>query len=156
MPPDWQSRAFICSVSLYMWLLHTISSKILGPKYHLQLSHFAMSLPICFKRHFWKLHIQSCDPSKTTWHIYTKFYQWVKPKNQIVSFMTKSITSLWFLSCAWLFATPWTAAHQACVHHQIVRLLKLMSIEPEMPFNHPILCFTHLLLPAITPIISLF
>ena len=115
MPSDWQSRVFICSVSLYMWLLHTISSKILGPKYHLQLSHFAMSLPICFKRHFSKLHIQSCDPSKTTWHIYPKFYQWVKPKNQIVSFMTKSITSLWFLSCVWLFATPWTAARQASV-----------------------------------------
>ena len=43
-----------------------------------------------------------------------------------------------------LFATPWTAAHQASlsnpVHHQLQRLLKLMSIEFVMPSNHLILC----------------
>ena len=45
------------------------------------------------------------------------------------------------LSCVWLFATPWTTAHQASLsttHSQ--SLLKLMSIESVMPFNNLILC----------------
>ena len=40
------------------------------------------------------------------------------------------------LSCVWLFASPWTAAHQAPLSFTISRsLLKLMSIESVMPFN---------------------
>ena len=40
-----------------------------------------------------------------------------------------------------LFATPWTAAHQASLSFTISRsLLKFMSVESEMPFNHCILC----------------
>ena len=56
------------------------------------------------------------------------------------------------LSCVWLFVTPWTAAHQAslsCTKSQ--SLLKLMSIESEMPSNHLILCRPLLLLPLIFP-----
>ena len=35
------------------------------------------------------------------------------------------------LSCVWLFATPWTGAHQASLSFSISwSLLKLMSIEP--------------------------
>ena len=38
------------------------------------------------------------------------------------------------LSCAWLFATLWTATHQAALSFTISwRLLKLMSIESVMP-----------------------
>ena len=51
------------------------------------------------------------------------------------------------LSCVWLFATPWTAARQASMSFTISwSLLKLMSIESEMPSNHDILChpFSHL------------
>ena len=40
------------------------------------------------------------------------------------------------LSCIWLFATPWTAAHQASLSFTISQsLLKLMSIESVMPTN---------------------
>ena len=40
-----------------------------------------------------------------------------------------------------LFATPWTAAHQASLSITNSRsLLKLMSIESVMPSNHFILC----------------
>ena len=40
-----------------------------------------------------------------------------------------------------LFATPWTAAHQASLSFTISQsLLKLMSIELVMPSNHLILC----------------
>ena len=40
-------------------------------------------------------------------------------------------------SCAWFFATPWTAAYQASLSFTISwSLFKLMFIESVMPFNH--------------------
>ena len=60
-------------------------------------------------------------------------------------------------SCVWLFATPWTAAHQATLSITISRtLLKLMSTESVMPSNHLILCRPLLLLPSIFPSIRDF
>ena len=51
----------------------------------------------------------------------------------------------------WLFATPWTAAHQAYLSFTISQsLFKLMSIEAVMPSNHLVLCCP-LLLPSIFP-----
>jgi len=45
------------------------------------------------------------------------------------------------LSCIWLFAFPWTAAHQASLSFTILQsLLKLTSIESVMPSNHLIIC----------------
>ena len=56
-----------------------------------------------------------------------------------------------------LFATPWTAACQASLSFTISwSLLKLMSIELGMSFNHPILCLALLLLPLIFPSIRVF
>ena len=65
--------------------------------------------------------------------------------------------SVQVLRQVWLFATPWTAAHQASL--PIINsqsLLKLMSIESVMPSNHLILCCPILLLPPILPIIRVF
>ena len=60
------------------------------------------------------------------------------------------------LSCVRLFATPWTAAHQASLSIINSRsLLKLMPIESVMPSNHLILCCP-LLLPSIFPSIRVF
>ena len=42
------------------------------------------------------------------------------------------------------------------VHHQLLSLLKLMSIELVMPSNHLILCRPLLLLPSIPPSIRVF
>jgi len=56
-----------------------------------------------------------------------------------------------------LFATPWTAAHQASL--SIINswsLLILMSIESMMLSNHLILCLPLLLLPSIFPSIRVF
>ena len=61
------------------------------------------------------------------------------------------------LSCVWLFAVPWTAAHQASL--SIINswsLLKLMPTESMMPSNHLILCCPLLLLPSIFPSIRVF
>ena len=53
--------------------------------------------------------------------------------------------------------TPWTAARQASLSITNSRsLLKLMSIESVMPFNHLILCCPLLLLPSIFPSIRFF
>ena len=61
------------------------------------------------------------------------------------------------LSHVWLFATPWTAAHQASLSITNSQSLpKLMSIELMMPFNHLILCLPLLLLLSIFPSIRVF
>ena len=61
------------------------------------------------------------------------------------------------LSCVWLSATPRTATHQACLSVTNSRdLLKLMSIESVMPYNHLILCHPILLLPSIFLSIRVF
>ena len=64
---------------------------------------------------------------------------------------------LQLLSCVWLFATPWTAAHQATLSFTISQsLLKFMSIELLMRSNHLILCCPLLLLLSICPSITVF
>ena len=61
------------------------------------------------------------------------------------------ISSVQSLSRIRLFATPWTAAHQASLSITNTRsLLKLMSLESVMPSNHLILCYP-LLPPSIFP-----
>ena len=65
-------------------------------------------------------------------------------------------SSVWSLSHVRLFATPWTAAHQASLSITNSRsLFKPMSIESVMPSNHLILC-RPLLLPSIFPSIRVF
>ena len=71
------------------------------------------------------------------------------PKDTVVVFQS--------LSRVRLFATPWTAARQACLSITKPRsLLKLMPIESVMPSNHLILCHPLLLLPSIFPSIRIF
>ena len=61
------------------------------------------------------------------------------------------------LSHVQLFATPWTALHQASLSiTNSQSLLKLMSIESVMPSNHFILCHPLFLLPSIFPSIRVF
>ena len=54
-----------------------------------------------------------------------------------------------------LYATPWTAAHQASLSF-IVTQLKFMSIESVMLSKHLILCRPLLLLPSVFPSIRFF
>ena len=68
-----------------------------------------------------------------------------------------TISSVQSLSCVRLFATPWTAAHQASLSITNSRSsLKLMSTESVMPSSHLILCRPLLLLPPIPRSIRVF
>ena len=61
------------------------------------------------------------------------------------------------LSCVQLFPTPWTAVYQASWSSTVSQsLLKLITIELVMPFNHLILCYPLLLLPSVSPSIRVF
>ena len=76
--------------------------------------------------------------------------------NVLVSFFYM-FSSVQLLSHVQLFATPWTAAHQASLSiTNSQSLLKLMSIELVMPSNHLILCCPFLLPPSIFPSIRVF
>ena len=71
--------------------------------------------------------------------------------------MSHQFSSLQLISHVWLFATPWTAVHQASLSITNSRsLLKLMSITLVMPSNHLILCRPLLLLSSIFPSIRGF
>ena len=64
--------------------------------------------------------------------------------------------SVQLLSHVRLFVTPWTAAHLASLTTISQSLLKLISIESVMPFNHLIFCCPLLLLPSISTSIRVF
>ena len=65
-------------------------------------------------------------------------------------------SSVQSLSCVQLFATPWTAAHQASLSiTNSQNLLKVMSIESVRASNH-LICCPLLLLPSIFPSIRVF
>ena len=77
--------------------------------------------------------------------------QWLRSDQSL------SRVRLFATPCVQLFATPWTAAHQASLSTTNSQsLCKLMSIESVMPSNHLILCRPLLLLPSIFPSIRVF
>ena len=71
------------------------------------------------------------------------------PECHVIGFIFAVIQSL---SHVQVFATPWTAAHQASLSFTISwSLLKLVSVESVMPADHLILCHPLLLLPSTFP-----
>ena len=92
---------------------------------------------------------------KLKWGI-TYFYKikkW-KQNNLPVEYVSNSVQSL---NHVWIFATPWTAAHQASLSITNPQsLLKLMSIESVMSSNHLILCHPLFPLPSIFSSIRVF
>ena len=68
-----------------------------------------------------------------------------------------TIVAVQSVSHVQLFATTWTAGHQASPSFTVSpSLLKLMSIESVMASNHLILCHPLLLPPSIFPSIRVF
>ena len=75
----------------------------------------------------------------------------------VMLFILYQFRSVQSLNCVWLFATPWTAAHQASLSITNSRSsLRLMSIKLVMPSSHLILCRPLLLLPPIPLSIKVF
>ena len=61
------------------------------------------------------------------------------------------------LSQVWFLVTSLTAAHQASLSFIISQsLLKLMSIESVMPYNHLVICHPFILLPSTFPALGYF
>ena len=85
---------------------------------------------------------------------YLSVNKWI---NILTHWGNEIFSSVQLLSRVWLFATAWTAAHQASLSiTNSQSLFKLTSIELVMPSNHLILCCPLLLLPSIFPSIRVF
>ena len=83
----------------------------------------------------------------------------MSPKHYVFEFCSLCQFSLVQFSCSVMpdSATPQNAAHQASLSiTNSQSLLKLMSIESEMPSNHLILCHPLLFPPSIFPSIRIF
>ena len=93
--------------------------------------------------------------SNSLWWIFPSLCSWRKSLN--LSNKHFSSVQCSSVSHVWLFATPWTEAHQASLSiTNSQSLLKFMSIESVMPSNHLILRHPLLLLPSIFPSIRVF
>ena len=81
------------------------------------------------------------------------------PNSPYLQFPNLSVVQIVVQSLSYvrLFASPWTAAHQASLSiTNSWSLLKLMSIELGIPHNHLVLCYPLLLLPSIFLSIRVF
>ena len=100
-----------------------------------------------------KMGAQSLRPH----HSILVFIQWPLSICWLQLFAYFAVVVVQSLSHVWVFASSWTAAHQASLSFTITwSLLKPMSIESVMPTNHLILCRALLLLPSIFPSIRVF
>ena len=69
----------------------------------------------------------------------TCVHLWLSPFAETITTVLIGYVVVQSLSHIWLFATPWTAAHQAPLSSTISQnLLKFKSIESVMVSNHPI------------------
>ena len=107
-----------------------------------------MARAVCIRMH---QHVNS-------WQIISVWpVHYLPPLPRMVSEGSLDAQSVQLLSRVWLFAIPWTAAHQASLSIDNSRSpLKLMSIESAMPSNHLTLCHPLLLLLSIFPSIRVF
>ena len=89
-----------------------------------------------------------------------RFTYWESRNNQVSSAIISLlcfVVTVQSLSLIWLFVIPWTAARQDPLSSTILQgLLKIMSIESMMSYNHLILCCPLLLLTSIFPSIRVF
>ena len=106
-----------------------------------------------WRREEWDISLPSSVKGDPHSFIHSEIVCWVSALCKALG----SVSSVRSLSHVWLFATPWTAVLQASL--SIINswsLLKLMSIESVMPFNHLILCRPLFLQLSMLPCIRVF
>ena len=100
-------------------------------------------------RNYWMLNTCMCLCVFASW---VQWFLLVVKKHVWLAF-----SSVQLLICVLLFATLWTAGHQASlIITNSQSLLKLISIKSVMPSNHLIFCWLLLLRPSIFPSIRVF
>ena len=147
---------FLTSKSKFFFIKCVSTYQFSGSFYYISFISLSPWLPPSLSLHN---SIFSFLPSFLSFFILSFAFQ-----EQILPFTTSplfklriQISSVLSLSHFWLFATPWTTAHQASLPiTNSWSLLKLMSIESVMPSNHLILCPPLLFLPSIFPNIRVF
>ena len=89
---------------------------------------------------YWETKFQEVSKSKT-WICcaLATIYIYLHCIYHVLTFYSVRISSAQLLSCVQLFATPWTAVHQASLYIINSKSLLKMSIELVMPSNHFIL-----------------
>ena len=158
-----------CSVAKCVWLCNSMDCSTPGSiVFHclLEYTKFMFIVSMMLSNHLILCHpfllLPSIFPNVRVFSMSQLFAsggQWIfcfiiSPSKESISVHSVSVHSL---SHVWLFATPWTAAHQASLSRTNAwSLPKLMSIESVMPSNLLILCHPLLLPPAIFPSIMVF
>ena len=94
---------------------------------------------------------------RVNWSPRSFLFAWWKSTTRLWYRSSAQLSSVHWLSSVRLFATPWTAAHQASLSvTNSQSLLKFTSIESVMPSNHLILSHPLLLLASTVPSIMVF
>ena len=90
-------------------------------------------------------------------YLYIYFIYYLMKSNGTLLWIRFYFVIVQMLSCVQLFVTPWNEACQSSLSFTIFwNLLKLMSVDSVMSFNHLILCRLLLLLPSILPSIRFY
>ena len=91
------------------------------------------------------------------WSLYSGGERQIISETKSIQFKVLICYCCQLLSCVQLFVTPWTAAYQASLSFTSSwSLLRFMSLELVMPYNHLILRCPLLLLSSIFPSICVF
>ena len=147
------SLVFIVSIFRAKWVLHSWKSKDSGSRIWV----FVFSCDPIFQVKV-KIIVEMFNIKVIRVAKKGKVHSFIHPCVNLVPLHTPyMVVVVHLLNCVWLFATQWTAARQPSLSFTISwSLLKSMSIELVLLFNHLILCLPPLLLPSIFPSIRVF
>ena len=126
--PSWWNIYYQCKIHLLLHLIFVFTE--------IQIIEFSPNSAVIIDQNIILYFV--CVSYKFSWGLFCTFYNFLLQTFNSFIFI---LCSVQLLSHVQLFATPWTAAHQASLSiTNSWSLLKLMSIESVMPSNHLILC----------------
>ena len=126
--PSWWNIYYQCKIHLLLHLIFVFTE--------IQIIEFSPNSAVIIDQNIILYFV--CVSYKFSWGLFCTFYNFLLQTFNSFIFI---LCSVQLLSHVQLFATPWTAAHQASLSFTVsLSLLKLMFIESVMPSNHLILC----------------